>query len=85
MLYLLEFSKPQGSRRHYASHYLGTCEDGRLEERLAEHRAGHGARITAAAVAIGAELRVVWTGEGGRNEERLLKRQHNHKRLTKSN
>lgn len=85
MLYLIEFSKPLGNERHQARHYLGSCEDGRLDERLAEHRAGQGARITAAAVAIGAELRVVWTGQGGRKEERNLKRQRHHHRLIDGN
>lgn len=81
MLYLLKFSKPLGTDRHRAQHYLGFCEDGRLDERLAEHRAGQGARITAAAVRNGYDLQVVWTGRGNRKDERKLKRQHNHKRL----
>lgn len=38
MLYLLRFSKPLGNERKRAQHYLGSCEDGRLDERLAEHR-----------------------------------------------
>jgi predicted GIY-YIG superfamily endonuclease len=81
MLYLIEFSKPLGNARHKANYYLGYCEDGRLDERLAEHRSGQGAKITAAAVAIGATLSVVWTGEGDRNDERRLKKRRHHRRL----
>ena len=81
MLYLIEFSKPLGNERKKAQRYLGYCDDHRLDERLAEHRQGKGAKITAAAVAIGAELRVVWTGPGDRKDERRIKRWGHHERL----
>jgi len=85
MLYLIQFSKPLGNARKQARYYLGYCEDGRLDERLAEHRSGQGAKITAAAVRIGAELNVVWTGVGDRNDERKLKNRRHHHRLLESN
>lgn len=84
ILYLIHFvggalgdtSRPRMSARHY----LGWCAEGELEARLAEHRAGRGASITAAAVAAGLSLEVVWTGAGTRDDERRMKRAGNHAR-----
>ena len=65
-------SNPKGS----ASHYLGWATD--VEARMAEHRAGRGARILAACVARGIGFEVVRTWAGvDRSFERRLKRQHN--------
>lgn len=50
MLYLIRFSQALGNEKHSVWYYLGYCEDGRLDERLAEHRAGKAAKITAAVV-----------------------------------
>lgn len=47
-VYLLHFSRPLA----HARHYIGYTKDG-LEERLVRHRAGHGARLVAAAIATG--------------------------------
>jgi len=44
VIYLIHFDKPIGKARHY----LGTCNDNRLEARLIEHARGHGARLTKA-------------------------------------
>lgn len=65
-------SNPKGS----ASHYLGWATD--VEARMAEHRAGRGARILAACVARGIGFEVVrsWAGVD-RSFARRLKRQHN--------
>jgi predicted GIY-YIG superfamily endonuclease len=79
MLYVLRFSEPLGDRsnpRGQARYYLGFCEDGRLEARLAEHRAGQGARITAAAVERHIWFDVVLTLPGTRADERHLKTSH---------
>ena len=48
---------PDGRRvRFHADHYSGaTCD---LPRRLAEHRSGRGAKLVAAAIALGAEVRV---------------------------
>lgn len=62
MLYLLGFSKPLGDvtrTRMSARRYLGCCKDGRFDERLEEHLAGRGAKIVAAALAMGAEVIVL--------------------------
>jgi predicted GIY-YIG superfamily endonuclease len=65
-------ANPKGS----ASHYLGWAED--VEARMAEHRAGRGARILAACIQRGIAFDVVRTWAGvDRNFERRLKRQHN--------
>lgn len=72
-VYLLHFDRPY---RH-ARHYLGWCRAGRLDERLAEHRAGRGARLMAVIkdAGIGFELARTWPGP--RALERRLKNCHN--------
>jgi hypothetical protein len=71
MIYLLHFDEPFG----HARHYTGWVDDARLEDRLAAHLAGQGARLTAvvAAAGIGWQLARVW--DGGRRRERQLKNQ----------
>lgn len=68
VVYLLHFERPY---RH-AKHYTGWTTD--LEARLAEHRAGRGARLLAVIgqAGIGWSLARTWDGTKGR--ERQLKR-----------
>ena len=67
-----DLANPKGR----AGHYLGWADD--VGARMAEHRAGRGARILAACVEQGIASEVVRTWAGvDRNFERRLKRQHN--------
>jgi predicted GIY-YIG superfamily endonuclease len=75
MVYLLHFARPY---RH-ARHYLGYAED--LEQRLARHRAGSGARLLAVIAAAGIDWRLVRTWSGTRTLERRLKGRHSGVRL----
>lgn len=70
-VYLLCFSAPY---RH-ARHYVGFATD--LEARLAEHRAGRGARLIQVITAAGIEFTLARTWEGDRTLERRLKNGHN--------
>ena len=73
-VYLLHFSDRLGNPANphaMAQHYIGTAKD--LSERLAEYRAGMGARITSAAVERGISFDVVRTWPGRRDVERKLK------------
>lgn len=81
MIYILKFSKPLGNEFHRAQYYLGYCAKSRLNERLAEHRAGHGAAITRAAVQSGATLELAAHFPGDRVLERKLKNRKSHKRI----
>lgn len=63
-----------------AGHYLGSTTR-ELAGRLAEHRAGVGAKLLAAAVERGIGFDVVRTWDGGRDRERALKRLRNSPRL----
>ena len=76
MVYVLHFTGGRlGTRgRNSAGHYVGWTPDGKLDERVREHRRGTGAKITAAAVARGLGLEVVATLPGDRTTERRLKR-----------
>ena len=77
-VYMLHFvGGALGSERHSASTYLGYCDDGPLDERLAEHRVGRGAAITRAAVEKGLRLEVVASVPGDRALERWLKNKKN--------
>ena len=71
-VYLIHFDPPY---RH-ARHYLGYADD--ISRRVAQHRAGEGARLTQIAVEAGCELILahVWEGED-RHFERSLKKQKN--------
>ena len=71
VIYLLHFER---SYRH-ARHYLGWTED--LDRRLAEHRAGRGSPLVAAAVAAGIAFQLAATWPGNRTEERRLHRYKN--------
>ena len=71
-----DLANPKGR----AGHYLGWADD--VGARMAEHRAGRGARILAACVDRGIAFDVVRTWvDVDRNFERRLKRQHNAWRL----
>ena len=81
-VYLLHFSGRLGNPANpyaMAQHYIGTARD--LSERLAEHRAGMGAKITAAAIQRGIDFDVVRTWPGGRDVERRLKNRKEGPRL----
>jgi predicted GIY-YIG superfamily endonuclease len=79
--YLVHLDQPLGSAHPLgrAQHYLGTTGD--LDQRLATHREGRGAKILAAANERGIPYDVVRTWEGGRDVERQLKNHHNAPRL----
>ena len=70
-IYLLHIEPPY----KHARHYLGFTENG-VEVRLAEHRAGRGARLTQVAVDAGCQLMLVRTWEGDRTQERKFKNQN---------
>ena len=66
--------------RGMASHYLGSTKKP-IGERLREHKAKAGARITKAAVERGRSLVLVRTWDGGWHRERELKKLHNNRLL----
>ena len=81
-VYLLHFDHKLGNlanRYAQAQHYIGTARD--LDSRIAEHKAGSGAAITAAAVHRGIGFDVVRTWSGGRQLERKLKNRKEAPRL----
>lgn len=82
MIYILMLSRPLGSSHPLgqAGFYLGYCEDGRLVERMAEHRAGRGAAMLRACNEQGITYRPILTFNGDRIEERRL---HNLKNTPK--
>jgi len=67
-VYLIHFDTPC---RH-ARHYTGWALD--LEQRLRQHRAGHGARLLEV-IAAGIDWTLARTWPGSRQRERQLKRQ----------
>ncbi len=69
VIYLLHIQPPYKQARHY----LGIASD--LEARLQLHQKGRGARLTQVCVESGHELKLVRIWQGGRKEERRLKRQ----------
>ena len=71
IVYLLHLER---SYRH-ARHYIGFTQH--LEQRLADHRAGRGSPLIAAAVAEGIEFQLAAIWEGDRHAERRLHRQKN--------
>lgn len=82
-VYLVCFESPIGdlaNPKGAAGHYLGWADD--VAARMAEHRAGRGARILAACVRQGIGFDVVRTwADVDRTFERRIKRQHNAWRL----
>jgi predicted GIY-YIG superfamily endonuclease len=75
VIYLLHFHSPL----KHARHYLGSTDN--LDERLAAHRKGQGARLMEVIAAAGIEFTLARTWEGGRTEERKLKRRKEGPRL----
>ncbi len=63
----------------HARHYLGITHN--LEERLADHRHGTGARLTQVAIENDCALILARTWKGERTDERRLKNQKNGPRL----
>lgn len=77
-VYFLEFDTPLGNlnnKRAQAKFYIGWTDD--VDARLAEHRAGRGAKITAAAVERGIGFKVVLVIDGDRSVERAIKNKKN--------
>ena len=70
-VYLLHLDQPISN---HAQHYIGYAED--VDERVARHRAGNGARLMqiAAERGIGFEVVRIWP-DGDRSFERHLKNQ----------
>lgn len=72
MVYLLHFDRPY----KHARHYMGYCRDDRLEERLAEHVAGRGARLMEVVTNAGISFTLARTWENAaRADERRMKNQ----------
>jgi len=69
VVYLLHFDR----RYAHAGHYTGWTAD--LPSRLADHTAGHGARLLAVITHAGIGWRLARTWPGTRHTERALKRQ----------
>lgn len=87
MVYLLHFDKPFiGQRRNehaqrvqVARHYIGTTRS--LNKRMADHRAGRGARLMQVITEAGIGFEIARTWPGGRHVERYLKDRKNAARL----
>ncbi len=77
-IYLLCWAK---TPYKHATHYLGWSSVGKLESRLAAHRAGRGARLMEVIKEAGIEWTLARTWQGDRNRERQLKRQGGKSRL----
>lgn len=77
-VYLLHFDTPYPAGMR-PGHYLGWTED--LDDRVAAHRAGLGARLMAVIADAGIGFVVARTWLGDRNFERRLKKRHMHRRL----
>ena len=77
-VYLLHFERPICPTRP-CQHYLGWALD--LDTRIADHRAGRGARLTQVALERGIEFEVVRTWPGDRTFERKLKHRKESPRL----
>lgn len=70
-LYILCFDKPY----FHARHYIGSTAD--FDARVAEHRTGRTTPLLKAILEAGIGFTAHIIGEGGRSEERQLKRQRN--------
>jgi len=78
VVYTLHFDppytpEPDAPRYKQAAHYTGTALERRLAERLAEHEAGSGARLTQVQLGAGGTWRLASVEPGGRLRERQLK------------
>ena len=67
---MLHFEHPYKHARHYTGWTSGS-----VETRLAQHRAGSGARLMAVIAGVGIDWTLARTWEGSRTRERQLKRQ----------
>lgn len=78
LIHLVESLGDPSRPRMHARHYIGWTNGESVEVRLAQHRAGTGARILAAAVKRGIEFRVVrvWPDTDRHFERRLKNRGH---------
>ena len=77
-VYILKASQPIGNAdkpKGRAQFYVGWAD--MLERRLREHRQGKASKITAAMVAAGAQLEVVYSQPGTRSDERAIKEYRN--------
>lgn len=84
MIYILRLSEPLGDPnggKNSASYYLGYCKESRWRQRLKDHLTGRGACLTRAALERGINISVVMTFPGNRNDERRLKKWHNHRKV----
>lgn len=79
VVYLLHFSQPIAPGRHTAQHYIGFTDD--LQQRIAAHRAGTGARLCEVAKERGISFVVAQLWEGDRALERKLKNRKSGPRL----
>jgi hypothetical protein len=87
--YLLHLSRPLGNltnARAQAQHYSGWADDpigdgAGLEQRIAEHLAGRGSKLTRAAVAAGIEISLVAAWRAPLSFEKQLKRRKEAPRL----
>lgn len=75
-LYLLHFDPPY----QHAGHYLGWAKD--IEERIARHMSGKGARLVRVAINAGSKIELTRVWENAtRADEARLKRQGSRARL----
>ncbi len=81
MIYILQFAECL-SPAHTTQFYIGYARNRQqVDLRLAEHRAGRGARLTQVARERHIAFRLVCLLEGDRAEERRLKRQKHTRRI----
>jgi predicted GIY-YIG superfamily endonuclease len=76
MIYVYHF---QTKLSGHAQHYIGSSPD--PFGRIIEHKRGRGARITQVCNERGIHYTLVGVYPGGRQEERAMKNQKNHKRF----
>ena len=76
-VYLIHFDE----KYHHAAHYIGFCEEGKVEARLERHKSGGGARLLQVLNEKGIDYKIVrvWRDKD-RNFERKLK---NHKKSSR--
>lgn len=77
-IYLLHFKKryPKGKR---PQHYIGSTDD--LDSRIERHRAGNGSRLIEVITKAGIDFVVARTWQGGKIEERRIKRRREARKL----
>ncbi len=85
VIYIAHFDRPIGNpdvRGGTASHYVGWTERAAVEDRWAEHLAGRGAKVVAAAVGqgIGVTFRVIEENVTRRRERQIKTAGHHDRR-----